>query len=211
MINITCISDTHTKHRELKIEPCDILLYAGDAMSCGYKREELTDFLSWFEAQPARYKVMIAGNHDRYVENFPQDFKEMMHSFDVIYLEDSYINIEGFKVYGTPHSKIFYNWAFNRNEDQLEDLFDKIPVDTDILLSHAPPYGMLDELERGERVGEVTLKNKMKELTNLKLHVYGHIHTSFGLRKPTNKHISVNAAQVDETYELTNFPIVVNI
>lgn len=212
-MKITCISDTHGLHGTIYLEETDILLFAGDSMTCGYKLNELKDFLTWFSSQPARYKIMIAGNHDRFIENNPKDFQELLFNDypDIIYLEDKLVNIEGVKIYGTPHSKVFYNWAFNRKEDELEQLFSKIPLDTDILLSHAPQYGVLDELIDERSVGENSLTKRISKMKNLRLHVFGHIHQGFGLRKPYRKHISVNAAQVDEEYKLTNFPILINI
>ena len=129
----------------------------------------------------------------------------------IIYLEDDFTIIEGLKIYGTPHSKMFFNWAFNRTEVELIELFEKIPDDVDILLSHAPPYTILDKLADGQCVGENTLRNRLYKLINLKLHVFGHIHNCFGMIKPHGKHISVNASQVDENYELNNFPLIINI
>lgn len=211
-MKITCISDTHGYHHQVNIEPTEVLLFAGDAMNSGYRLKELTSFLDWFEMQPAAHKVMIAGNHCRWIENNPEEFRNLLMKYpDITYLEDESVTINGLKIYGTPHSKIFYNWAFNRSEEQLQQLFDKIPKDVDILLSHAPQYLVLDELIDGQHVGESTLSLKLRDLTKLKLHVFGHIHNAFGMVKPHRKHISVNASQVDESYDCVNFPIIINL
>lgn len=211
-MKITCISDTHGYHNNVKIDPTEVLLFAGDAMTSGYGLNQLTSFLDWFQMQPAAYRIMIAGNHCRWIENNPEEFRELLKKYpDIIYLEDESVTINGYKIYGTPHSKIFYNWAFNRTEDELDSLFSNIPEDTDILLSHAPQFGVLDNLVDGENVGERTLKEKLKKLYKLKLHVFGHIHNAFGMVKPHGRHISVNASQVDERYDCVNFPIIVNI
>jgi Icc-related predicted phosphoesterase len=211
-MEVTCISDTHEFHKKVTIHPTDLLLFAGDCMGSGYDYKNLIDFLDWFSIQPAKYKVMIAGNHDRWIEDNPKEFRKLLIDYpSIIYLEDDFTIIEGLKIYGTPHSKMFYNWAFNRTEVELIGLFDKIPNDINILLSHAPPYTVLDELADGRCVGENTLKYKLYELRNLELHVFGHIHNCFGMMKPHGKHISVNASQVDENYELNNFPLIINI
>lgn len=211
-MEITCISDTHGLHSKVNIHPTDILLYAGDAMTSGFDYDNLISFLDWFSIQPAKHKIMIAGNHCRYIENNPDEFKDLLTNYpNIIYLEDDFTIVEGLKIYGTPHSKMFYNWAFNRNEIEMVSLFDKIPNDIDVLLSHAPPYNVLDKLIDGRRVGEKTLSSKIYQLKNLKLHVFGHIHNSFGMIKPDEKHISVNASQVNENYEIANFPIIINI
>lgn len=207
-MKITCISDTHGRHRDVNIKPTELLLFAGDSMTSGWDKEELEDFLQWFDVQPAEHKIMIAGNHCRFIENHPEEFRKMLEKFEgITYLEDESVEIRGFKIYGTPHSKIFCNWAFNRSEEKLVELFSKIPWDTDILVSHAPQKGVLDSLIDSREVGEHTLSDKIKGLPRLKLHVFGHIHNGFGMIKPHGKHISVNASQVNEAYDLTNFPI----
>ena len=210
MIKVTCISDTHGLHGNIYLEQTDILLFSGDSMTCGYKLSELLDFLTWFESQPAKYKVMIAGNHDRFIEDNPTEFRKILKDYpSITYLEDESITIEGINIYGTPHSKEFYDWAFNRTEEQLRVLFGKVPLNTHILLSHAPPLGFMDELIDGRNVGELNLSKKIPQLDNLELHVFGHIHNFFGMLKPHGKHISVNASQVDEFYKLKNFPVVI--
>jgi len=211
-VKVTSISDTHGLHRSVDIEKTDILLFAGDAMTSGYDYNNLLDFLDWFSSRPAKHKIMIAGNHCRYLENYPEKFEAIMLDYpSVVYLKDSFTIVEGLKIYGTPHSKVFFNWAFNSSEAKLEELFDMIPMDTHILLSHAPQWGVLDELVDGKNVGEVTLHRIIKKMPNLKLHVFGHIHNSFGMIKPDKQHISINASQVDEEYNITNFPITVKI
>ena len=211
-MKVTCISDTHGYHKYINIQPTELLLFAGDAMTSGYSLSELKHFLDWFSLQPAAHRVMIAGNHCRWIENNPTEFRKLIKDYpEIIYLEDEFTIINGYKIYGTPHSKIFYHWAFNRTEEELEKLFSNIPTDVDILLSHAPQYGVLDELVDGERVGEKTLTREILKLKNLKLHVFGHIHNGFGMIKPHGKHISINAAQVDERYDLVNFPITLEL
>jgi len=212
-MKIISISDTHGLHRRVEIEETDLLIFAGDCMTSGHDDKELISFLQWFDRQPAKYKVMIAGNHDRFIENFSKVFKKLLLDYpSIIYLEDSWVEIEGYKIYGTPHSKIFHNWAFNKSSEDLYHLYGKIPVDTDILISHAPQYGVLDELVDRQKVGEYHLSSQMKCLGNLKLHVFGHIHNGFGMVKPDGfNYISINASQVNESYRLTNFPIKINI
>jgi calcineurin-like phosphoesterase family protein len=195
-----------------KIEPCDILIFAGDCMNSGHNKRVLLDFLEWFSTQPAVHKVMIAGNHDRWIENHPGEFKELLEDYDIIYLEDSGVTLEGLKIYGTPHSRHFGNWAFNRTEDEMMYQFSRIPLDTQILISHAPQHNKLDSLVEGIAVGELELTKRIEHLHDLQLHVFGHIHNGFGMIKEDGDfHISVNASQVDETYSVVNFPIKVEL
>lgn len=211
-LKIVCFSDTHTLHNKVNLGSGDIALFAGDLMGSGYVEHELISFLDWYNKQDFKYKIMIAGNHDRYIENKPSLFKELLGYYpNIIYLEDLFVEIEGINIYGTPHQKPFYNWAFNRNEKDLEELFSKIPEDTDILLSHAPSYGVQDWLKNGFRCGEKTLTKRIESLTNLKYHIFGHIHEAYGTAEvrisPDFKYQAINASIVDEEYRLKNKPI----
>lgn len=211
-MKITCFSDTHTYHNNVKLLAGDIAIFSGDCMSSGYNEKELIDFLYWYNNQEFKYKIMVAGNHDRYIQNFSKSFKELLSYYpSIIYLEDSAVEIEGIKIYGTPHQKYFYKWAFNNSEEKLKELFNLIPEDVEILVSHAPSYGVLDWLQSGQRVGEETLKNRIEKLNNLKFHIFGHIHEAYGIAhvgvSPSLLYTAINCSIVDEEYRVKNKPI----
>jgi Icc-related predicted phosphoesterase len=207
-MRVAAFSDTHGLHRELQLPKCDMLLFCGDCMTCGYKRNELIDFLDWFEKCDAKYKIMIAGNHDRFIQNHPFLFEEMLVDYPSInYLENSGINIEGINIWGTPDQRIFLNWAFNRTDNQLKIIFDYIPTNTNILISHAPALGIGDMLENKEQVGELALRDKIEELHDLKFHVFGHIHNDYD-EYHIGRYVAYNCSVVNERYELQNEPIV---
>jgi Icc-related predicted phosphoesterase len=189
-MKIINIADTHGLHKDLVIDEADMIIFAGDFMTDGYNESEVDDFIEWFSNIDIKYKIMIAGNHDRFVQNFKDDFTNKLPK-SIIYLEDSSVEIEGLKIYGTPWSKVFGGWAFNASENALQALFDGIPEDIDILISHAPQYKMLDNIS-GRNVGEKTLSSKIQKLNNLSLHVFGHIHDEFGMKKPLCEHYKNN-------------------
>jgi predicted phosphodiesterase len=90
---ITFISDTHTKHRycEDDLPGGDLLIHAGDLMNSGYDENDVWEFLDWFDKQE-QYKghVFIAGNHDRYFENKPDETKNILREYPCItYLQDN--------------------------------------------------------------------------------------------------------------------------
>lgn len=206
-MKITAFSDTHGLHRGVNLPESDILIFAGDAMTCGYKEHELIDFLDWYNEQSAEHKIMIAGNHDRYIENYRGLFQDLLTYYpSVIYLEDEGTIINGLHFWGTPHSKHFCNWAFNRSDEEMDKSFSKIPSDVDILISHAPQYGILDKLERGEMVGEQALSDNIKRLEFMRYHIFGHIHCAYG-KLDGKKYKSLNVSQVNEQYQLQNKPI----
>ena len=179
-------------------------------MTDGYKISEVVDFLDWYSVLPFKHKIFIAGNHDRLFETNPTLTNSILSNYpDIIYLENSGCEIEGIKIWGTPDSKEFFNWAFNRTEEQMERIFSKIPLDTEILISHAPASGVGDMLERGEQVGEETLYQRIRLLENLKLHFFGHIHSSYDEYR-LNNYKAYNCSIVNEQYQLENEPHIID-
>lgn len=210
---ICALSDTHTYHRRLNLPPCDLLIFAGDCMGSGYELAELTDFLDWFNEASARYKIMVAGNHDRFVENHPKIFRQLLHARypEIIYLEDEGIALEGWRLWGTPHTKEFHHWAFNRTPAQQEALFGKIPEDTDILITHGPAKGVLDQVVKGVALGEEPLTAVITQrLLRLKFHFFGHIHAGYG-RVQRGRYTAFNCAVCTEAYAPKNAPHCITI
>jgi len=212
MKTITTISDTHTKHHRIKSDLIggDFLLHGGDIMSSGYNKEEVIDFLEWFDSlDNYTYKIFIAGNHDRFIENNYEEFKEILKNYkNVIYLQDEEVIIDGIKIYGSPWQPWFWDWAFNlpRNSTELHIKWNMIPDDTDILLTHTPPMGVLDYVPRSfEHVGCEALRARVFDLKP-KLNIFGHIHEGSG-----NKNIEgiefINASVLNENYMYTNKPL----
>ena len=99
---------------------------------------------------------------------------------NIIYLEDNSIELEGFKFYGSPWSPQFFNWSFMKSEHELEKIFRKIDYDTNFLITHSPPYSILDKTKNKKHVGSKSLLETIKDLPNLKYSTFGHIHESSG-------------------------------
>lgn len=128
--------------------------------------------------------------------------------------------IDGVKFWGSPWQPEFCNWAFNLSRGiKLKEKWDLIPADTNVLITHGPPMGILDNVTKfnghtGEleiqHVGCVDLYNRVMELKSLQLHVFGHLHDGYGKQK-INKTIFVNASICTEEYKPTNAPIVVEL
>lgn len=179
MIKITHISDTHGK--EPKLIGGDILIHSGDLTKHGFKSEILKQ-LNYLHEQLDKYKyvVMTGGNHDFWIERHPDEFRDACLSACVIPLLNESIEVMGLKIFGSPDSPIFHNWAFNKTESDLYDVYEKIPEDTDILITHGPPLGILDKTFFGTHVGSESLFERVNQL-NLKLHLFGHIHEDLGV------------------------------
>ncbi len=208
-MNITLISDTHGDHRQMAIAGGDMLIHAGDVSLKGTE-EEVKDFLDWFSNQPHTYKIMVAGNHDWLFERRNSEYIQNLIPENIIYLNDSGIHIEGFNIWGSPIQPTFFNWAFNRNRgSEINSHWDLIPLNTDILITHGPPNGILDKIEQGTHVGCEELSKRVNQIKP-KLHVFGHIHEGYGVYNENNI-IFVNAALLNVKYKYTNKPIVVNL
>ena len=216
-MKICCISDTHGKHHKLDLSQfkTDILVHAGDFTRSSKSQTEVIVFLEWFEAQDFKYKILIAGNHEIMIEKDPDWFWEVLKRFPgITYLENSSTTIDGIKIFGSPCSNSFGNWAFMHNDSGLSRIWDEIPSDIHILISHGPAYGSGDLVNNtfsaDPHVGSKSLTARKKELTELILHISGHIHEGYGVTQ-TGDCTNISASVLNERYKLVNDPIVIEI
>ena len=204
-MKFVAIADTHGKHKDLTIPSGDMLIHAGDISMKG-DEDEIIDFLNWFDEQNFKHKILIAGNHDFYFETESQEQIEELLPKNITYLKDSSTTINEFKIWGSPITPWFFNWAFNRHRgEQINRHWDLIPPDTDILITHGPIFRTLDKNSEGQRVGCKDLFNKVQEIRP-KVHICGHIHESYGTADKMGIKF-INASVVNKNYELTNSPI----
>ena len=200
------ISDTHGKHEQVNLPDGDVLIHAGDITWQGHEREVL-DFLGWFANLSFRYKIFIAGNHDFYFERESSEKVKAAIPGSVIYLEDSSIDIEGIRIWGSPVTPWFYDWAFNRHRgEEIRKHWEKISEHTDIVVTHGPAYGMLDQSSKGEHLG---CKDLYERLAHVKprIHVCGHIHEAYGTAEKADIKF-INCSATDEKYRLIHAPVV---
>ena len=177
-MKIICISDTHNQHKNLTVPDGDLLIHAGDITSNGDK-EDLIKFNNWLGNLPHKHKMVIAGNHDFYAESHPEETKQILSN--AIYLNDSGVFIEGLNIWGSPISPSFQHWAFmkNRGED-IRKHWEMIPKNTDILITHCPPFGILDKTDSGKNGGCEDLLEIIQTKIKPRLHVFGHTHEAYG-------------------------------
>lgn len=216
MPKIVCLSDTHNCNEQIDVPDGDILLHAGDATING-TQYEVEAFLSWYSSLPHKYKIFVAGNHDWLYETENHIAKLMTAKFNIKYLQDSFVEIEGLKIYGSPWQPRFFDWAFNLSRGaELAEKWKLIPLDTDILITHGPPHGILDEVPRKywiENTGCEELRKRVETLAEfgkLKLHLFGHIHCGYGQDEQFGVKF-VNASTCDEEYKPTQPPIVLEV
>lgn len=212
-MRITCISDTHGKHNDLKSIPDgDVLICAGDITSCG-QLSQLEDFSEWISDLPHRHKIAICGNHDWCFQKLNKRERALsIINRTAIYLEDSYTIIDGIKFYGSPWQPEFRSWAFNLPRGKpLAQKWEMIDDDCDVLITHGPPYGYGDRLPDGMLVGCEDLGARIRSLKSLKLSVFGHIHDAYGEYVSDDGVRYINASNATEEYDIQNCPITIDI
>ena len=217
---ICCIADLHGYFP--KLEGGDLLIIAGDCTSDD-RIPSWTDFFYWLNMQKYERKILVAGNHDNFCKQWAlsdDSIHEILKGRPcVTYLCDSGTEFNGLKIWGSPWTPYFSKvnpkcTAYMEPEELLVDHWKKIPEDTDILITHSPPYGILDgiEMKNGNifHAGSKTLRTRISKLKKPpQLWVFGHIHEAYGEDNPDKYKpcIMVNCSHVDENYEPVNKPI----
>lgn len=193
---IHAISDMHGYRPNLP--GGGLLLIAGD---CTNKNSDHSwgSFFVWLKQQEYDKKILVAGNHDRYLYERGLEEDE-----DIVYLQNSGYEYRGLKIWGSPwgvfSNKIKLEFSFfTETENSLEQYFSKIPEDTDILITHTPPFNILSETDEGEDIGSHALYNRVQEIKPA-LHVFGHNHNNGGLHVSIDGTTFVNASIMDEQY-----------
>lgn len=221
-MKIIAISDTHEQHEKIVLPEGDMLIHAGDWTYNG-KAYAIDNFLAWFSSQKFNYKCVIAGNHELTLDPNHYNRSNMLSLIkkytdadpNLHYLEDSGVNIEGINIYGSPASPWFHSWAWNYHRgDAIAEVWRKIPLNTNVLITHGPIMNVLDGAPRGfgevEHVGCQDLADRVKELKDLKIHICGHIHQGYGIKQIGNVKF-VNASSCTEKYTPTNPPLIIEL
>lgn len=231
MTRVACVSDLHEQFDDVSVPPCDLLIVAGD-ITYGFhgdyasqQRVLINEFKQWLIEQPAGEVVVIAGNHDQSIEEWgwPPDY------IPCHYLQDEGVRVCGLNVWGTPWQPWFYSWGFNapqRDDDEcfLQSKFELIPPDTDIVVCHGPPRGYGDRVgdpgapnrDGQPRVGSQAMTKRLREIRP-RLMVCGHIHSDPGqwtLRDRDGSELPtkiINAAVVDNRYQVVREPVVIDL
>lgn len=198
-MRILHVSDTHNSHKLLENLPkADIIIHSGDVSFSGSDNEVL-DFLNWFCDLDYAHKIFVAGNHDdclygEQIEGLPDNCH---------YLCCSGVEIENVKFWGVP---LFMGDALK--EGRTEQIMKQIPQDINVLITHNPPFGILD-FDDTINYGCRDLLNAVERI-NPRYHLFGHIHNANGFKK-INQTTFVNSAIMNGKYELINRPTLLEI
>ncbi|CAF2872555.1 unnamed protein product [Rotaria sp. Silwood2] len=218
-----CISDNHDNY-DFTLPDGDILLHSGDFTRNGTEKE-IETFLNWLKTLTQyRLKIIIVGNHESkrfytkkqykkqplVIEQLKTD-KSLVTNYGIIYLQDQTFQdpLTGWKFYGS-------GWLSEhcKDPDEICRQWSKIPIDTDILLTHGPPYSILDKSTRTSHLGCKVLLNSVSNIIKPKLHVFGHVHGGYGQFKNDHKlgrTLFVNASLCDSYFRTAHSPIVIDL
>lgn len=202
-MKILHISDTHGFHKQLpQLPEADVLVHSGDITWSGAENEAL-DFLNWLIEQPFQHKVFIAGNHDDCL----YQAEEIIGLPDNIhFLQNSGAEIEGVRFYGLPLFMLDYC------TDRYNSLIQDIPTNTDIVISHQPPKGVLDMTDYGSGMASHGSEQLLQRILHIRpiLHLFGHEHSANGM-VIRDDIIFSNSSILDDKYELKFSPRLIEI
>ena len=190
---IVCLSDTHGFHRHLRVPDGDVLIHAGDFMNHGRSITEVEDFDDWLDELPHRHRIVVAGNHDLLFESDPTAARSRL--TNAVYLENTGVALEGFRFWGCPVTPVLTHMAFSVERGAASrEYWDQIPEGTDVLITHGPPFGTLDNDEIGEP--HMGCQDLTRAILRVKprLHVFGHVHGAYGKVLGPNGTSMVNCA-----------------
>lgn len=210
-MKIIVISDTHNRHNSIILPEGDMIIHCGDFSDSevGFK-----NFIAWFSKLDYKYKILVSGNHDFFIKRI--GYENILYYCDVngiIYLQDTSINIEGIKFHGSPWTPKYGEYAFMEQDEKLKKHWRKIPLDTEVLITHGPAYKIGDLIQQDimePNAGSKTLKKRIISLQKLKYHFFGHIHDDYGVH-PRRKYIACNASIINYYKQELNKPIIVEI
>lgn len=190
------ISDTHGNHNQLQVpENVDIVVHSGDASNWldPYRNEpEMRAFIDWFAELAAPVKVFVPGNHDTSVEKGLIS-RELIERCGIKMLVDQGMEIGGLRFWGSPWTPRYGTWSWMKDRGTINRAWDRIPDDTEVLITHGPPYGVLDATyNRGNKVELTGCSALMKRVAKIqpKLMMFGHIHSTQDIRNSGTRDVS---------------------
>jgi Icc-related predicted phosphoesterase len=188
------ISDTHNLHYQLVIpNNIDMVIHSGDfsdSRDLSINTNESLNFLEWYSKLQIPHKLLIGGNHNIALERRHIDPSLLYNKYGITYMENSSVMIDGLKIWGSPITPSFgIGWAWNIPRGKIKMVWDTIPDDTDIVVTHGPPKGKLDVVLREDglsREGCTSLSNAIKRV-GPRLHLSGHLHNNAGIFQPSGE------------------------
>jgi Icc-related predicted phosphoesterase len=206
LMRVVCLSDTHGLHRGVTVPDGDILIHAGDFAVAPNDIDGIREFDRWLAELPHRFKIVVPGNHEFFLEQYP-----VPHSLfrNAILLINEQVDALGLRIWGSPVTPLYAGAFGLSSRYDRRKLYATVPYGIDILATHGPPYGFLDVEPPGGNAGCLELLEAVERVTP-KFHIFGHIHGAYGL-KSSPVTTFVNAALMGAGDRLEHSPIVLEI
>lgn len=178
-IRVVVFGDTHEHHRDVSVPDGDLLIHVGDITRNSFSPRAIQDFDAWLGHLPHQYKIVIPGNHDYSLAD--PAWQKLITS--AILLINNGVELMGLKIWGTPITPVDHGHFGGETASDRENQFRAIPDETNILISHGPPHGILDR----NNISSVPqgCHELLAAVTRIKpmVHVFGHIHAGYGRRQ----------------------------
>ena len=207
-MKLVIVSDSHGRHEDLGTLRGDLLIHCGDSGNGFTRHADDVDRLdAWFGQQRFDRILCIGGNHDFEIQARAERGGPVFRNAE--YLQDQAYEYRGVRFYGSPWTPELVNWAFNLDDDELRNRWELIPDEVEVLITHTPPFGILDRNSSGRNCGCRKLQRRLLDL-HPRIHCFGHIHASAGTTS-MNGTTFVNASMVNRRYEIVRAPVELDV
>lgn len=207
------LSDTHGAAFKVPSRRVDVAIHCGD-LTDESKLAEFRTTLDLLRQLDAPLKLVIAGNHDftldmltfqnrlseavepiepELVKRVFGDFGQARQLIDdakdtgIIFLDEgdhqfTLANGASLKVFATPFTPSKSGWGFQYGPETGRQF--PISKDTDLIISHGPPLGVMDYTDSRRRAGCPHLFAAVAR-SRPRMHCFGHIHEGWGAKLVT--------------------------
>lgn len=208
MMRLVIVSDTHGMQDELGVLEGDVLIHCGDVCN-GFERDdrEIDQLDDWFGRQRFGAILCVGGNHDFALEERAAAGARVLEN--ARFLVDEPFEYGNVLFYGSPWTPELMGWAFYLEPELAESRWSRIPPETDVLITHSPPAGILDANRGGHRCGCPYLAERVKTVRPA-VHCFGHVHASAGTQLQDGV-LYMNASMVNSRYQITHSPLVYDL
>jgi len=201
-------------------------VHTGDFTNQG-TLEEVKYFDDFLATLPHKHKIIVCGNHEVGISHLTWDKIKTLLPHATCYLQDWGETVEGINFYGSPITGIGMGFHVDHDSIAMKEYFDRMPYGTNILLTHSPPFNILDLAwvqannkdmcphcfrvhPSYQHWGSSTLLQRIQQVKP-QVHIFGHVHDHAPncvkmVHSPTQDTVFINAAQ-----DLAPKPIVFDV
>ena len=202
--SVTVISDTHWRHEEIDLPGGDLLIHCGDMFNLfGEPSQQVSAMDEWFGRQKFERILYTGGNHDRVLETELKRRSQPMQNAH--FLKDELVEFRGLSIYGAPWVPNLPTHAFAKRRPALVEAWARVPASVDLLVTHTPPFEILDSSSRGQSHGCPSLAAELARISP-RVHCFGHVHAGAGQRRVGDT-LFINASSIDSGTDRVRAPV----